>query len=63
MRLNQFRISNLELVISVDSRFEFFLIDKLGMVTDEKRHLKLEDVAGLHIGHVSRSLAPYFRDI
>ncbi len=42
---------------------EFFSKDKLGMVTEEKIHLKLKDVAGLHTSHVSRSLAPYFRDI
>lgn len=33
------------------------------MVTDEKRQLKLSDVAGLPIGHVPRSLAPYFRSV
>jgi hypothetical protein len=42
---------------------EFFSNDKLGMVIEEKIHLKLKDVAGLHTSHVSRSLAPYFSDI
>jgi len=32
-------------------------------VTDEKRHLKLSDVAGLPVGHVPRGLASCFRSI
>lgn len=42
---------------------ELFSEDQLGMITDEKRHLKLEDVAGLPVGRAPRSLAPYFRDV
>ena len=42
---------------------DFFSKDTLQITTDEKRHLKLEDVAGLPIGRVPRSLAPYFRDV
>ncbi|KAJ8315488.1 hypothetical protein KUTeg_007638 [Tegillarca granosa] len=42
---------------------EYFSQDQLGMTTDEKRHFKLEDVAGLPLGHVPRSLAPQFRII
>ncbi|WAR18261.1 hypothetical protein MAR_000099 [Mya arenaria] len=37
-------------------------VDELGMTTDDKRHLKLEDVAGLPVGHAPRSLTPYFRN-
>lgn len=33
------------------------------MMTDEKRQLRLEDVAGLPIGHVPRSMAGCFRTI
>ena len=32
-------------------------------ITDEKRQLKLEDIAGLPIGHVPRTLAGYFRSV
>lgn len=33
------------------------------MVTDEKRKLKLSDIAGLPIGHVPKCLSKLFRDI
>ena len=32
-------------------------------ITDEKHQLKLEDIAGLPIGHVPRTLAGYFRSV
>ena len=32
-------------------------------ITDVKRQLKLEDIAGLPIGHVPRTLAGYFRSV
>jgi len=31
--------------------------------TDEKRQLKLEDVAGLPIGHTPKSLSGYFQSV
>ena len=40
---------------------DLFTRDQHLMTTDEKRQLKLEDVAGLPIGHAPRSLAPHFR--
>ncbi|KAH3866235.1 hypothetical protein DPMN_029294 [Dreissena polymorpha] len=42
---------------------DFFAPDIHGIITDDKRHLKLTDVAGLPIGRVPRSLAPYFRKV
>ena len=33
------------------------------MVTDEKRKLKLSDIAGLPIGHVPKCLSKLFRDV
>lgn len=32
-------------------------------ITDEKRQLKLSDIAGLPIGHVPRCVSSHFRDI
>ena len=33
------------------------------MVTDDKRHLMLSDIAGLPVGHALRELAPCFRTV
>ena len=33
------------------------------LTTDEKRQLKLGDVAGLPIGHTPKSLSGYFRSV
>lgn len=41
-------------------QLESFPPDIHGMVTDEKRQLKLSDVAGLPIGHVPRCLSQFF---
>lgn len=41
-------------------QLESFPPDIHDMVTDEKRQLKLSDVAGLPIGHVPRCLSQFF---
>ena len=37
--------------------------DLNNMVTDDKRHLMLSDIAGLPVGHAARELTPCFRTV
>ena len=42
---------------------DIFSIDMHNMFTDEKRQLKLTDIAGLPIGHVPKCLSSVFRHV